>query len=68
MVDKCPVESIKSAVENGQTVCWSSRAYEVVKDELGQWFIKCLSNGHLIGLTSLDGELNGKPEDFFTVA
>lgn len=57
---------IKAAVEAGRTVHWASPAYTVIKDSIGQWFIRHVS-GHLIGLTHADGlTLNGKPEDFFT--
>lgn len=57
---------IKSTVERGGRVCWVNQAYEVIKDRLGQWLIKCSRNGSCIGLTHLDGvTLNGKEEDFF---
>jgi hypothetical protein len=57
---------IRQAVDAGQRICWKSEAYEVIRDRLGQYFIRCSMNGHVIGLTWQDGEtLNGKAEDFF---
>ncbi len=56
---------IKAAVESGCTVHWSNNGYTVVKDRIGQWFIKYV-DGHLIGLTRADGvTMNGKPQDFY---
>lgn len=50
----------------GHRVFWSNKNYEVIEDSFGQYFIKCLSNGHCIGLTWRDGKtLNGKEEEFF---
>ena len=55
---------IQTAVRAGQTVHWASRAYVVIVDSLGQWFIKC--GNHCIGLTHADNvTLNGKESDFF---
>lgn len=60
------VEQIKYAVENGEKVYWSNHAYEVIKDNIGQWLIKCNLNDHCIGLTHQDGvTLNGKEDEFF---
>jgi hypothetical protein len=60
------LEDIKSAVEAGWRVCWMNELYLVVKDRIGQWHIKCLSNGDCIGLTHADGvTMNGEPEDFY---
>lgn len=60
-------EEIKKAVEEGKRVCWSNEGYVVVKDSLGQWFIKCIYNNNCVGLTHKDGTLAGKEEDFFIV-
>ena len=61
-------QEIKQLVDEGKTVCWSNQGYVVTKDSLGQYFIKFIPNGHVIGLTWLDGvTLNGAPEDFFVV-
>ena len=60
------LDEIKSAVEAGRTVHWASRMYVVVKDHIGQWLIRCTSNGNCIGLTWCDGvTLNGRPDEFF---
>lgn len=60
------LDEIKQAVEDGKTVHWASRAYKVVKDDVGQWLIVCTLNNHAIGLTWRDGvTMNGKPEEFF---
>ncbi len=60
------LQQIKAAIAEGKTVCWKSTAYVVIKDNLGQYFIRCNLNQHHIGLTWLDGEtLNGEEEDFF---
>ena len=60
------LEEIKAAVLAGKTVHWANRGYVVTCDKLGQWFIKCTSNNHHIGLTWTDGvTMNGKPEEFF---
>lgn len=57
---------IKTAVDLGETVYWSSPVYKVVKDSLGQYSIKCTLNEHYIGLTHQDGiTLNGREEEFY---
>lgn len=60
------LSEIKKAVESGKTVYWKNPSYEVVKQQNGEWVIKCtLNNNYIIGLTWTDGEtMNGKPEDF----
>jgi len=57
---------IKAAVEAGDRVFYGNKNYEVIKDNLGQWFIKAHSTNYLIGLTGRGDTLNGKPSDFFT--
>jgi hypothetical protein len=60
------LEDIKQAIEDNKKVYWSNKAYEVIKDKIGQYLIKC-SNGHCIGLTWQDGTtLNGNENEFFT--
>lgn len=60
------LSEIKQAVEAGKTVHWSSRAYRVVKDSVGQWLIVCDLNNHVIGLTWRDGvTMNGAEKNFF---
>lgn len=63
------LEQIKAAIAEGKKVHWSNRAYEVIKDSLGQYLIICRLNDHAIGLTWRDGiTLNGKEKDFFVAA
>jgi hypothetical protein len=58
------LEQIKEAIESGENVFWKNNSYSVIKDSLGQYFIKCI-NGSCIGLTWLDGKtLNGEEADF----
>lgn len=60
------LEKIKTAVESGQTVHWASGAYNVVKDDIGQWLIVCPSTGGCWGLTKADKvTLNGREDQFF---
>lgn len=60
-------KQIKKAIELGERVYWSNLAYEVIKDNIGQWLIKCNLNDHCMGLTWQDGTtLNGDEADFFT--
>lgn len=58
---------IKAAVERGETVHWQNGLYSVIKDNIGQWLVRCSSNGHCWGLTHRDQvTVNGKPEQFYT--
>lgn len=58
-------QEIRDAVDKGQTVHMGNEAYVVIKDKLGQYFIKCTLNNSLLGLTWADDTtLNG--EDFYT--
>jgi len=60
------LEEIKSAVDRGQSVKWSNKLYDVIKDSLGQYLIVCCSNQYTIGLTHTDGKtLNGRPSEFY---
>lgn len=62
------LEQIKQAIADGKKVYWSSLAYDVIKDDIGQYLIKCNLNGHCIGLTWRDGvTMNESEDDFFTV-
>ena len=56
---------IQTAIHNGYTVYWKSNNYQVVKDKIGQYLIKCLSNSHCVGLTRTDGSLVEDPKHFF---
>ena len=58
--------AIRQAVDEGKTVYADTLAYQVIKDNIGQYFIKCLLNNWCCGLTWRDGvTLNGKV--FFAV-
>ena len=60
------LEEIKSTVDRGQSVKWSNKLYDVIKDSLGQYLIVCCSNQYTIGLTHTDGKtLNGRPSEFY---
>ena len=62
------LEQIKKAIAEGKKVYWASLAYDVIKDDIGQYLIKCNLNGHCIGLAWRDGiTVNGKEDDFFTM-
>ena len=55
------LQTIKAAVLNGQTVCWSTTAYLVKYNERGGFNIVYTPDGNCIGLTHQDGvTLNGK--------
>ena len=57
---------IKDAIDNGNRVFWHHSGYEVIKDSIGQYLIKCHMNNYFIGLTHRDGTtLNGSPEHFY---
>ena len=59
-------QEIKTAIEYGKRVFWSKDSYEVIKDSIPQFLIKCHINGHCIGLTHSDGiTLNGKESEFY---
>lgn len=58
------LEEIKTAVESGKVVYWSTILYTVIKDSKGEFLIKC--GNSYIGLTWQDGiTLNGKEDQFF---
>ena len=60
------LQTIKAAVLNGQTVCWSTTAYVVKYHERGGFNIVYTPTGNCIGLTHQDGvTLNGKESEFF---
>lgn len=60
------LQEIKDAVLAGKTVHWKTESYEVTRDKVGQWFIRCLFNDSLTGLTWADGKtMSEKPEDFY---
>ena len=60
---------IKDAIDTGNRVFWHHTGYEVIKDSIGQYLIKCHMNDYCIGLTHRDGiTLNGSPKHFYTEA
>ena len=60
------VQEIKNALKTGKKIFWHHKGYEVIKDSIGQYLIKCHMNDTFIGLTWLDGvTLNGEPKDFY---
>lgn len=61
------LDEIKAAIDEGRPVYHQTPNYRVIRDNLGQYLIKCQSNDYCIGLTWQDGQtLNGKPYEFFT--
>ena len=59
------LQEIKTALQEGKEVFWSTENYKVIKDTKDQYLIKH-SGGHCIGLTWMDGTtLNGKESQFF---
>jgi hypothetical protein len=61
------LEEIKTAIDSGKRVHWASTNYNVIRDDVGQYLIVCVSNSYCIGLTWKDGKtLNGKESEFFT--
>ncbi|MDV7402572.1 hypothetical protein RZS08_64720, partial [Arthrospira platensis SPKY1] len=62
------IAKIKEAVDQGLQVHWRSHAYEVIKDSVPQYLVKCNINNHCIGLTNVKGNLlNGNIWDFYVV-
>ena len=60
---------IKDALKAGKKVFWHHTGYEVIKDSIGQYLIKCHMNDNYTGLTHRDGiTLNGSPEHFYVGA
>lgn len=60
---------IKQAITDGKKVYWSNKAYEVIKDSVGQYLIGSNFSGtpNYTGLTWVDGvTMNGKESEFFT--
>ena len=58
------LDDIKTAIYNGYTVYWKNRGYEVIKDKIGQYLIKCTANSYCVGLTRTDGNFNRRPQTF----
>ena len=59
-------QQIRTAIDDGKTVYWHHDGYQVIKDSIGQYLIKCLWNDYCIGLTHKDGiTLNGEAKAFY---
>jgi hypothetical protein len=63
------LQEIKQAVISGKKVYWKSELYEVVKDNLDQWFIKCTANNNVAYLAKSNSIMSRdhKGKDFFTI-
>jgi|TARA_R110002050_G_scaffold54179_1_gene122737 hypothetical protein len=64
------IKQIKKAIALDINVYWKSKAYQVIKDRLGQYLIWCNLNDHCIGLhgrqgTKYENVLNGQEQDFY---
>lgn len=58
-------ETLKKAVDEGKRVYYLNENYQVVKDQTGQYLIKCNFNNAISSVFWADNEtLNGKPEDY----
>jgi len=58
------LEQIKNTVKSGQTVFWTNRAYTVICDRTGFYWVEYL-DGHKSPLVNSKGEMNEKESDFF---
>ena len=61
------VQEIKTAVTNGKNVYWINSNYIVTKDNLNQYFIKCIDNNSLVGLTHKNGITLSEDENKFYI-
>ena len=52
------VQEIKKHIDNGHHVTINNGAYKLIKDNLNQYLIICLSNDFCIGLTDNKNNLN----------
>lgn len=60
------LSEIQAAVLDGQKVHWKTKAYEIIRDKIGQWLVVCRETGGCWGLVWADKTtVNGKPWDFF---
>jgi len=57
-------DDIKNAAKQGLTIFWGNSNYQVIVDSLGQYFIKCKLNDHLISLSDSEFE-EFKQSDFY---
>lgn len=61
------VQQIKQAIKQGNKVYWHHSGYEVIKDSIGQYLIKCHMNEYYTSLTDSKGNLIGKPDEYYTI-
>ena len=60
------LQEIKTAVDEGKTVCWYKDNYIVIDGKKAGYLIKCTYNDYCIGLTWADGStMNGKESEFY---
>jgi hypothetical protein len=61
------IEEIKSRIDEGHRVVWHNDSYEVIKDNIGQYLIKCHFNDSYTGLHGRQTPpvLNGDEGDFY---
>ena len=66
------LKEIKKAVNQGKQVRWVSDIYHVLKDNNDNYYIKCVLNQNIIGLTHKSNKklwmsvsINGKENDFY---
>ena len=52
------VQQIKKHIDKGHYVTINNGAYKLIKDDLNQYLIICLSNNYCIGLTDSKDNLN----------
>lgn len=60
-------EQIKSALNEGKTVFWKTRAYVVIKDRFGFYWVEYSFDGHKSPLFNSKGLMTETPEGFFTI-
>tara|TARA_R110000868_G_scaffold308380_1_gene569889 strand:- start:159 stop:356 length:198 start_codon:yes stop_codon:yes gene_type:complete len=60
-------QEIKTAVDNGKNVHWINSNYIVTKDNLNQYFVKCIDNNSLVGLTYKNGITLSEDENKFYI-
>ena len=58
-------EAIRKALASGRHVFYGNDSYHV-QEINGSYWITCTFNCYQIGLTQLDGTLNGKESEFYS--
>lgn len=60
------INDVITAVKEGKTVCWSNDSYEVIDGGKAGFLVKCISNGHCVGLMHTDNVTSSyNAEDFY---